>query len=534
MHTPTEDRLELALRASNEGIWQWYAGAEAVQYSERVLGFMGCTEENAPNVFLYPEMAIHENNLSDFRSAVARVMKKHGREMFGVDCQFIRPDRTICWLRIRGACVRNEQGDMVKMAGSMIDISRRKIAELALEEERYLLRMLIESIPNNVYFKDIDSHFVMVNRATAVKMGYDQAGEIIGKTDHDIFDRRHADKSRQDEVGIMQTGVSQQESLEREIWEGQDDTWVLTTKIPWYDRKGKIRGTFGVSSDVSNLLNTQIRLSQLAGELKLRNEEYEEELRLAHEIQQALLQEEPVDLPAPDVAANYQAKFRTRYIPDSEMAGDFYEVIPISPTKRGVLICDVMGHGVRASLVVAMIRGLIEKESASASEPEWFLYGLNYGLSKILQHAGITMFATAFYGVLDVQEGELRYSCAGHPMPIVIKGNDVRVLTSKTMRRGPALGLMAEAPYSGDVLSFEDFDQMVLYTDGIYEVENIEGEQLGVSGLCKALGEFPRPADLDAVLDRMLQTASRHSAVDGYGDDVCLFGIELGSANGAH
>lgn len=529
MQSFPEDRLELALRASNEGIWQWDVATHVVRYSERVLGFLGYEEGQAPNIFAQPDLYLHENDLHKFKQALAKILVPNGAELIAVDCRFRRPDGIFAWLRIRGACVRDDEGNILRIAGSMIDISKRKNAENALEEERHLLGQLIENIPNNIYFKDLDSSFVMVNKATAQKMGFQEGSDIIGKSDYDFFDSHHAEKSRQDEVDIMTSLKPQEEALERETWEGHEDTWVLTTKIPWLDSKGKVRGTFGVTSDVSDMVNVQVRLSNVASQLKQRNAEYEQELELARQIQQSVIEAKPLGFPREGAKSDYRVDFSSHYEPDSEMAGDYYEVFPISDTKAGVLICDVMGHGVRAALVVAMLRGLIEKESDSATHPEWFLYGLNDSLANIFTHAGIQMFATALYVVIDLEEQTLAYASAGHPMPIIIKNGEASTLTSEKIVRGPALGLMPEAPYGSDKLSLSQVDQLVLFTDGIYEVENAAGEQLGIDSMIKTLGASSGKKGEDSI-SALLAAAKNHSDSTGYGDDVCMLSIDVQGA----
>ncbi len=208
------------------------------------------------------------------------------------------------------------------------------------------------------------------------------------------------------------------------------------------------------------------------------------------------------------------------------MAGDFYEVFPISDTKAGVLICDVMGHGVRAALVVAMLRGLIEKESDSASSPEWFLYGLNDSLVNIFSHAGIQMFATALYLIIDVEEDTLEFATAGHPMPILVKGGVASKLSSEKIVRGPALGLVPEAPYGADKIQLSSIDQIVLFTDGIYEIENEAGEEFGMERMLKALSSETKNGGSDS-LDRLLSAGSKHAATDNFGDDVCMLAIDI-------
>lgn len=520
------DRLELALRASNEGIWQWDLVHNDVSYSERVLLFLGYPSGEVPNIFEDSYLYFHAEDLKMLEEALAQMLKPHGDEIFAVDCRYRRPDSQLVWLRLRGACVRDERGIATRIAGSMIDISKRKTTEQSLQEERHLLNQLIENIPNNIYFKDSKSRFVMVNKATAEKMGFEKAEELLGKSDHDFFDQAHADRSREDELEIMETRQPQQESIERETWEGQEDTWVLTTKIPWFDHSGKVKGTFGVTSDVSDMMNMQLRLSNVASELQRRNAEYEKELELARQVQQAVLLKNPKPFPAEGVESKFRAEFSMHYEPDSEMAGDFYEVFEINETQTGILICDVMGHGVRAALVVAMLRGLIEKESDSAAQPEWFLYGLNDSLAKIFTRANIQMFATALYVVVDAEKGTLSYASAGHPMPIITKNGVSSKLRSDKIVRGPALGLMAEAPYGSDIVDLAEIDQMVLYTDGIYEVADAAGEELGLDALITALNDR-QPQYSRESLACILRTAIDHSENRGYGDDVCLLGIDF-------
>jgi sigma-B regulation protein RsbU (phosphoserine phosphatase) len=527
MQAPRDDRYELALRASNEGIWQWDVIEGHVSYSDRVLSFLGYESgEDAPNIFMQPELSFHENDLAKFERALAKMLEPSGQELFAIDCRYIRPDEVVAWLRIRGACIRDESGKALRMAGSIIDISKRKNAELALEEERHLLHQLIENIPNSIYFKDTESRFVMANMATANKMGYESSNDLLGRTDYDFFDEAHANKSRADEVQIMEQKISQEESLEREIWEGQPDTWVLTTKIPWLDRNGKAKGTFGVTSDVSELVNVQVRLAEVTNELRHRNDQYAQELELARQVQQAVLDTNPKPFPREGAPADFTVEFSSRYLPDSEMAGDFFEILKISETKVGILICDVMGHGVRASLVVAMLRGLVEKERDASNQAEWFLYGLNDSLSKILSHAGIQMFATAFYAVVDVEAGTMQFGSAGHPMPLIKKQGQVELLGSEKVVKGPALGLMAEAPYGADKISLDSFEQLILYTDGIYEVENTDGEQIGVDRLCELLNQTPQLNAEDS-LQLLMDEAKDFAASGSYGDDVCMFALDV-------
>ncbi len=526
---PDLDRLELALQASNEGIWEWEIGNPIIMYSNKVLEFLGYPAALAPNLFLHPEGYIHQEDLAPFRATLEHILESE-EEIFGIDCRYLHSDKMWRWLRIRGAVVRDQDGKALKMAGSMIDITRRRNAEIALEEERFRLYTLIENIPVNVYFKNKDSQFVMANTATAEKLGAACVDQLIGKSDHDFFDSRHADQSLLDEQRIMDNQSKEESSLEKEVWEGgREESWVMTSKRPWLDHNGEVRGTFGISTDVSELVNTQNRLIEVAEQLQTRNTEIEEEIQLAREVQNAVLDQKILPLPQNSANTKHRVHFATRYIPVSGMSGDFYEVLPLSDTSAGVLICDVMGHGVRSALIVSMLRGLMEKERHSASSPEHFLQGLNHGLSGILQKANITMFATAFYAVIDLEKQEIRCASAGHPMPLICYRGEVELFAADKKLKGPALGLMPEISLTSHSLTLEDLQYFMLYTDGIYETENAQGEAMGIERMKQALqvSQNTSSTSLDEGLQTVLDATAAFAGSQGYGDDICLIAFEI-------
>ena len=526
MKNSPDDRLELALQASNEGVWDWYLGENDIYYSERALSFLGYKKDEVPNIITQAQQYFHEDDYPDFKASLDSVLAESGEDILGTDCRYKHPDHTWHWLRVRGVVQRDEKGKAVRMVGSIIDISKRKGAETELEEERYRLHQLIENVPVNVYYKDLDSKFVLANSSTAIKMGMASVKDLLGKSDHDFFETGHADLARKNELDIMAKLEPQINVIQCETWEGKEDTWAETTKVPWLDRKGKLRGTFGITNDITDLVRTQRMLTSLAEELQARYTVVEEELQLAREIQQALLPKSLSGLTLQN--SSREVTFGCRYAPASEMAGDFYEVIPISQHSIGFLVCDVMGHGVRASLVVSMIRGLMEKERDAATDPEWFLYGLNEGLVSILERAGVTLFATAIYCVINLKEGTLCFSCAGHPSPIAVRLGKATQFAESGGPPNPALGLIPGAPYHSQKVSLDEIDRLLVYTDGLHEVEDSEGEQLGIERVMNLLASC-HSESLDDCLDHVLDKARSFATKGVFDDDVCLLAMDVGS-----
>jgi phosphoserine phosphatase RsbU/P len=521
------ERLELALRASNEGIWDWQPGRSRIYYSRRILEFLECGKERAPNLFLEPYETIHPEEKEAFIRAVTLALQDGGPETLAADARVRAGSGDWRWLKIRGTVLRDRTGKTTRIAGSMIDISPRKAAEAQVEEERFLLRQLIDHVPLKIYFKDLSSRFVTANQGTAEQMGCKNATELVGKHDRDFFQYEHWKPADDDEKRIIQTGEPVIDLLEHETWHHADETWVITSKFPWRDRHGNIKGTFGVSSDVTKLVTAQQQASELASELLQKNLAYEEELMLAREIQQALAGE---GFPTSSTHHADQLSFGARYIPISGLAGDFFEVMKMSDDSYGVLICDVMGHGVRSALIVAMLRGLLEKQRAQAVEPGLFLKGLNDGLVAILERADTTMFATAFFGVVDLAAATFKYSCAGHPGPIVCGRNGVYQIARERAHKGPGLGLMHGASYPTNRIPLAEIDRMVLFTDGVLEAENQSGEPFFENRLMEIIS-LKSTDPLEELLEGILSSVLAFSESKHFDDDVCLLGIEVHHSN---
>jgi PAS domain S-box-containing protein len=113
----------------------------------------------------------------------------------------------------------------------------------SLAREQQLLQTFMDSIPDHIYFKNIESGFIRINRAMANWFGLDDPMQAMGKTDSDFFTEEHAQLAYEDEQEIIRTG----QPLSKE-----EKEWVLTTKMPLRDKEGKIIGTLGISKDVTD------------------------------------------------------------------------------------------------------------------------------------------------------------------------------------------------------------------------------------------------------------------------------------------
>ena len=145
-------------------------------------------------------------------------------------------------------------------------------------DDRNLLNSLLNYLPEYIYFKDNQSRFIRISRSLAVDFGLDDPSQAIGKSDFDFFSSEHAEAAFKDEQEILRTGKTISKE-EKETWPNRSDSWVLTTKMPLYDEQGKIIGTFGTSSNITNrkLSEDQLRLQSTSLQKQIR------EINLLHE-----------------------------------------------------------------------------------------------------------------------------------------------------------------------------------------------------------------------------------------------------------
>jgi len=140
----------------------------------------------------------------------------------------------------------------------------RELADREREKESEFLNGFLEYIPDNVYFKDRRSRFVRVNRAMASYFGLTDPKQAVSKTDYDMFSSEHAGRALQDERKIIQTGEPLTGLEEKETWPDGHETWVMTTKVPLKDRRGRITGTMGISRDITDRKQAELRIRYMA------------------------------------------------------------------------------------------------------------------------------------------------------------------------------------------------------------------------------------------------------------------------------
>ena len=275
------------------------------------------------------------------------------------------------------------------------------------------------------------------------------------------------------------------------------------------------------------------RVIERTRELSEKNAAMVEDLGMARELQMALLPQRFPTLPRGAAQAASAVRFCSIFHPASSVSGDFFNVVRVSETAVGVFICDVMGHGVRAALITAMMRALEEQLGETAADPGALLTEINRALCGILRQSGTTLFATACYLIADVATSRITFANAGHPSPLLVRRapGGVEPLTAP-QTAGPALGLFDDAQYLTHEHSVAADDLVLLFTDGLFEVENVHAEAFGETRLRESIRQRAGVPPAQLVQD-VFTEVERFADGQVFADDVCLVGMEIAHLDGS-
>ncbi len=273
--------------------------------------------------------------------------------------------------------------------------------------------------------------------------------------------------------------------------------WAKAT--PLYDPSGKLLGAIESIRDMTGLREVEGKL-----------ERSKSELRIASDIQRSFLPEHIPPLNDFDMAATS--------IPAMEVGGDFYDFIP-GDRRLGMVIADVSGKSIPAALFMALSRTIVR---ANATHHEKGTEVLQDANDMIAADSRSGMFVTLFYGVLDERSGTLIYANAGHPPPLLLRGDGKLEDLEVT---GIALGAIGGVKYQERQIDILPGDIMVLYTDGVNEAINSREEQYGLDRLCKAVRRS-RHLSASGIMENILQDISLFAGGQAQFDDITMIVVK--------
>ncbi len=253
------------------------------------------------------------------------------------------------------------------------------------------------------------------------------------------------------------------------------------------------------NATIIDLREKNRQLSQAYQELKTAQEQLiikerlEKELAIARHIQDSILPDRIPHLDGFEIAA--------LTMPAREVGGDYYDFISINQQRLGLVIGDACDKGIPAALFINLTKSLVHIEAGRNPSPEATLQQVNRQLLE-MSHSG--MFVTLLYGILD-DSGRFEYCRAGHPYPLVLDEN--LHLVEITSRIGMPLGITEEIKLDTQTVTIPPGGQLVIYSDGLSEAMDIQGNQFGAEQLANELQIISHlsPAQICAQLLKRVQ-----------------------------
>jgi len=243
-------------------------------------------------------------------------------------------------------------------------------------------------------------------------------------------------------------------------------------------------GQVGIIQTFGDFLGIQIHSRQMLEE-QIRTRINTRDLEIAANIQRALLPERLPSVPGVSLAGFYRSA--------REIGGDYYDALPTEDGNLLLIVADVMGKGLPAAMFAFMFRSLVRARRDLASRPGEFLAWLNQNLLQELDRA--EMFITAQLAYLDYQRDEIRVAGAGHPPFLSVNAaGKVRELRSG----GPPLGIVPGAEFPEETHPL-DGNRCLMFTDGLFEARNLNGELLGLDAVkcnLSSAGSAGEPCDV--------------------------------------
>ena len=224
-------------------------------------------------------------------------------------------------------------------------------------------------------------------------------------------------------------------------------------------------------------------------QMSLMRQSTEQELRLARSIQRASLPREVPQLEGWQISPFYR--------PAREVGGDFYDFFELEDGRLGLVVGDATGHGVPAALVMASARSMLRAVAQASDSPGDVLRRVNDPLATDIPP---NMFVTCFYAILDPENGSLTYANAGHDLPYLYRNSAAEELRA----RGMPLGLMPGMGYEEKQTILEAGEAALLYSDGLVEAHDPEGEMFGFPRLRALVAEHGEQRSLgDFLLEEL-------------------------------
>ncbi len=348
--------------------------------------------------------------------------------------------------------------------------NRKDLAKQATELGKALDQL--ESVNSVIMRWDADGTIIALNKFGLDLFGFSEQ-EVVG---HSIVgtlvpdEREIGDYIRNMVVDILHDPEKYAEN-ENEIYT-KDGTclWILWRNMPIRDGEGNLEEILSIGMDITEQKKLELEVAKAKDRM-------EQELQVGADIQMSM-----IPLTFPRFPEHKDIDVWAKLRPAREVGGDFYDFFFIDERLFAFVIADVSGKGVPAALLMAVAKTLLKSHAQDLRSTAKIVELTNNELS---QNNEDCMFLTAFFGILDTKTGEMTYTNAGHNPPYLLSPDGSQKSLAEV--HGPMIGAMEGITYDQAEIVLGVDDKLVLYTDGITEAFNGDGQDFGEERLSEML-----------------------------------------------
>lgn len=339
----------------------------------------------------------------------------------------------------------------------------------SLQEIRKEYSMLnyhvLESMADWVRVVDYDGTILYANKSMKEALGYN----LLGKKCYQAHGR-----DKPCGFCISRRSIETKETVQKE--EIIDGKYFSVKSSPVLDCEGDAIAAVEVFRDVT-------RERKLELELIEKNKKMSKDLLFAKRLQRRIL---------PKKGVYNTIKINYLYKPSEMLSGDMFDVYYIDEENIGIYICDVVGHGITASMMTMFVRQTMRSIKDGILSPAIALTELHKRFISL--DLGADKYFTIFYAIYNIKNNHLKYANAGHNcIPIKFNSNELVLLKTSGF---PISLIFNEMYYEENDIKLNRKDKILFYTDGITEVKNIQGVEFGVEGVIKTIKENNNDNDL--------------------------------------
>jgi len=270
---------------------------------------------------------------------------------------------------------------------------------------------------------------------------------------------------------------------------------------------------YGVPYSSEELAHLSVLATQIASALQniqllqenVGRQVLEEELKIARKIQTQLLPSKPPRLDGFDLSAVT--------VPSRYVGGDYYDYVLTDAGKLALVVADVSGKGIPASILTASLQAAVRSNADAQDRPGLMMSRLN---KLMYENTSASEFATLFYGVVEIETGELTYANAGHDFPLLIDGEGAQPLEES----GIVLGCLEDFEYHTSRCTIPSNGTLAIYTDGLTDSESRSGEYFGTGRLHEVLIKHAH-GNADEICENVIDEVKRFGSSETL-DDLTL------------